>query len=75
MIRVQITAVGEKNELVLPPELLAQLGVKVGDTVYLYEARDGGYRLSKDEPEFERQLAVVDEVMREDHDILVALAK
>jgi putative addiction module antidote len=75
MILTKAMKVGGAGELVLPAEVLSRLGVKEGDTVYLYQSPDGSYRLSANSPEFEHQLAVVEEVMKEDHDILAALAK
>jgi putative addiction module antidote len=73
MIRGKIIDRNGEAILILPPEVLEHLKVAEGDDVFLYKARDGGFRITRDEPEMEKQLEVVDEIMREDHDILVAL--
>ena len=54
---------------------MARLKVKKGDSVYLTEAPDGGYRLTPYNPDFERQMGLAEEIMHEDRDILRALAK
>ena len=66
--------IGENNELVLPPEVLAEIGVKAGDTIYFIPEGDHGFRVSW-EPDFTYQMEVGKEIMRRDHDILAALAK
>ena len=53
---------------------MARLKVQKGDTLYLTEAPDGGYRHSRN-PEFERQMAVAEEIMHDDREVLRALAK
>ena len=60
---------------ILPKEAMARLRVKKGDTLYLTEAPDGGYRLTPYDPEFARQMTLAEEIMREDRDVLRALAK
>jgi hypothetical protein len=37
---------------------MARLRVQKGDTLYLTEAPDGGYRLTGYNPDFERQMAL-----------------
>jgi len=54
---------------------MAHLKVKKGDTLYLTEAADGGYRLTPYNPEFARQMALADEIMHDDREVLRALAK
>ena len=54
---------------------MARLRVKKGDTLYLTEAPDGGYRLTPYDPEFARQMAIAEEIMHDDREVLRALAK
>ena len=54
---------------------MARLKVQKGDTLYLTEMPDGGYRLSPYDPEFERQMKLAEQIMHDDRDILRALAK
>jgi hypothetical protein len=54
---------------------MAHLKVQKGDTLYLTDAPDGGYRLTAYNPEFERRMALADEFMHEDREVLRTLAK
>jgi putative addiction module antidote len=75
MYPLKVRAVGSSSGVVLPKELLAQLGVKQGDVVYATRAADGAFRLTPFDDAFEKQMSVAEAVMREDRDILRALAK
>jgi putative addiction module antidote len=72
---LKLIAVGNSTGAVFPKEMLARLHVDRGDQLYLTEAPDGGYRISAYDPEFARQMELAEEIMREDRDILRALAK
>jgi putative addiction module antidote len=74
MIALKITTVGNSAGVVLPREVLARLKVQKGDTVYLVETPDG-FRITPYDEEFARQMEAAERVMREDRDILRALAK
>jgi len=43
--------------------------------LYLTEAPDGGYRLTGYNPDFERQMALAEDIMHDDRDVLRTLAK
>jgi putative addiction module antidote len=75
MLAFKVTTVGNSEGFILPREARERLGVQKGDTVYLTEAPDKSYRLTAHNPKFAAQMAAFDEVMREDRDILRALAK
>jgi putative addiction module antidote len=75
MLSFKVTTVGASAGFILTKEAMARLKVKKGDTVYLTEAPGGGYRLTPYNPEFERQMALAEEIMHEDREILRALAK
>ncbi len=72
--QLKITKVGNSAAVVLSKELLAKLRVDVGDTIFMSETPDG-LRISAHDPEFERQMAMAEQIMREDRDILRVLAK
>jgi len=55
--------------------MLARLRVQSGETIYATEAPDGSFRLTPYNPDFERQMTLAEDVMREDRDILHALSK
>jgi putative addiction module antidote len=75
MITFKITTVGASSGVILPKEVMAHMRVKKGDTLYLTEAPDGGYRLTPYDPEFGRQMALAEEIMHDDREILRQLAK
>lgn len=72
---LKLVAIGNSTGAILPKDLLAKLRVDRGDQLYLTEAPDGTFRISAYDPEFARQMEVAEEIMREDRDILRALAK
>lgn len=75
MLKLKVTTVGSSTGFILPKEALARLKLAKGDSVFFTEAPDGSYRLTAYDPEFERQMALAEDVMREDRDVLRALAK
>lgn len=75
MLALKLTTVGNAEGCVLPREACERLHVGEGDTLYLTEAPDGGYRLTAHDPVFAAQMAAFEEVVREDSDVLRALAQ
>jgi putative addiction module antidote len=75
MLTFKVTTVGASAGFILPKEAMARLKVQKGDTLFLTEAPDGGYRLTSYDPEFHRQMSLAEDIMHEDKDILRALAK
>ena len=55
--------------------MLAELGLKQGDSVFATKAPDGSFRITPFDERFARQMAIAEEVMHEDRDVLRALAK
>lgn len=75
MLSLKITTVGSSACVILTEEAMAYLKAQEGDTLYLTEEPDGSYRLTTHDPVFERQMALAEEIMHEDRDVLRALAK
>jgi putative addiction module antidote len=75
VLSVKITTVGSSAGLILTKEAMTRLKVRTGDTVFLTEAPDGGYRRTPYDPDFERQMAPAEPIMHDDREILRALAK
>ncbi|EGD60874.1 AbrB-family transcriptional regulator [Novosphingobium nitrogenifigens DSM 19370] len=71
---LKITRIGNSAGVVLPKELLAKLRAGVGDMLYVSETPDG-IRITAADPSFEARMALAEEIMREDRDILRVLAK
>lgn len=71
---LKITKIGNSAGVVLPKELLARLRAGIGDTLFVSEAPDG-VRITAHDPDFKETMAIAEEVMRKDRNILRALAK
>ncbi|TNE41402.1 MAG: AbrB/MazE/SpoVT family DNA-binding domain-containing protein [Sphingomonadales bacterium] len=71
---LKITKIGNSAGVVLPKELLAKLRAGVGDTLYVSETPEG-IRITAADPSFEAKMALAEQIMREDRDILRVLAK
>ena len=74
MISLKVTTIGSSAGVILTKEAQALLRVKKGDTLYLVETPTGAH-ISAYNPEFIRQMALAEEIMHEDKEILRALAK
>lgn len=75
MQTIKVTTVGASAGVILTKDVLAHLNVKKGDTLYLTESADGGYRLTPYDPDFARQMQLAEDIMHDDREILRALAK
>lgn len=74
MIALKITQIGNSVGVALPKAALEKLHVAKGDQLFLVET-PGGYLLTPYDPELARQMEAAEAVMREDRDVLKALAK
>ena len=72
---LKLIPIGNSTGVIIPKEMLARLHVDKGDQLYLTEAPDGSYRLTPFDADFARQMELAEEIMREDREILRALAK
>ncbi|BFR49004.1 AbrB/MazE/SpoVT family DNA-binding domain-containing protein [Nitratidesulfovibrio sp. HK-II] len=75
MQTVKVRKVGNSLGMVLPKEAVARMNVREGDTIYLTETPDGGFRLTPVNEDFAEQIGLADDIMREDRNILRELAK
>lgn len=74
MVALKLRKLGNSTGVVIPKEVLLRLNVSTGDTIFLTESPDG-FHLTPYDLEFEEQLKIARKVMKEDRDILRALAK
>lgn len=74
MTALKITSVGNSAGILLPKELLAKLRVDKGDLLHVIET-ENGIELTAYDPTFDAQMALAEEIMREDRDVLRRLAK
>ena len=74
MATLKITSVGHSAGVLLPKELLIKLRVDKGDVLHVIET-ENGIELTPYDPEFDDQMAVAEEIMHENRDLLRRLAK
>ena len=74
MTKLKITAFGTSAGVTLPDALMARLGVGIGDVLKVRETA-AGIELLPCSREFEAQMAVAEEVMAENYELLSKLAK
>ena len=75
MQHLKITAIGNSAGVILPKDVLARLKLDKGDTLFLIETADGGYRITPYDPVFEEQMTVARQVMADRRAVLHELAK
>lgn len=75
MLALSVRMIGNSLCLVLPEEAVSRLQVKEGDVVYLTETPDGGFRITPSTHRVAEQMAVAEDIMREDREVLRELAK
>ena len=74
MKSLELIEVGDALGVILPEDVIAKLQVGLGDEIYLTETANG-FALTKFDPEFEAQLRIGRELMKERYDVLDALAE
>ncbi len=75
MHALKVHKVGNSLNLRLPRDAAGALRVSEGDVVYLTETANGGFRITPFDPEFERQMKVAEEGMKQYRNALRELAK
>ena len=75
MIALKVRKVGNSLGIVLPKETLQRLNIVEGETLYLTESFENGYRMTPYNENFSKQIAIAEEIMREDRDLLKELGK
>lgn len=74
MHTLKLTQIGNSVGAIFPKELLAQMRVEKGDEFYVSETPDG-LRITVHNPEFEEQMRIGREIMKERRNVLHELAK
>ena len=71
---LKIISIGNSAGVLLPKEILTKLRVDKGDVLRVIET-ENGIELTPNDPEFDAQMAVAEDIKREDRDLLRKLAK
>lgn len=74
-MKVEVKRIGNSTGVILPKELLMELSLKQGQWLHVTSLPGGGVRLTPYDPDFEKAMAVVDDIMDEYRDTLKALAQ
>ena len=74
-MKLEIKKIGNSTGVILPKELLVRLGLKQGQADYITELPDGGVRMTPYDPNFDKAMSIMDDIMDEYRDTLKALAK
>lgn len=75
MVELKIVKVGNSLGLRLPREILNRMHVDDGDRLILTESPEGGYRITPYDPDFDEQLKLAEQGMRQYRNTLKALAE
>ena len=73
-LKLKITKVGNSAGLLLPKEALAKLRAEQGDTVFLTETAEG-LRITPYDPDFARQVEILQKVAKKRRNVLRKLAE
>ena len=74
-MKLEIKKIGNSTGIILPKELLARLGLKQGDELFVTELPDRTIRLSLFDPHHDEVMEIAREVFREYRETFKALAK
>ena len=74
-MKIEIKKIGNSTGIILPKELLARLGLKQGEQLNITELAGGGFQALPYDPDFEKTMEIVDEIIDEYRDALATLAK
>ena len=74
-MKLEIKKIGNSTGVILPKELLVELGLGQGDAVYVTKLPDRGIKLEPYDPNHEEAMEIAREVMKEYKDTFKALAE
>jgi putative addiction module antidote len=71
---LKVVQIGNSLGVVLPREVLDELNVAKGDKLFITRSPEG-HSFTRNDPEFERSMALARDIMRKRHNVLRELAK
>jgi putative addiction module antidote len=74
-MKIEIKKIGNSEGFILPRELMQRLDLKRGQVLHVTELAGGGFQALPYDPDFQKTMEVVDEIIDEYRDTLAALAK
>lgn len=74
-IETKIRKIGNSYGMILTKEVLQELNVSEGSTVYITETPGNAIKITSSTPDFKEMMDIVDQGMKEYHNTLTELAK
>jgi putative addiction module antidote len=74
-MKIEIKRIGNSEGFILPRELMQRLSLKRGQELHITELAGGGFQALPYDPDFQKTMEIVDEIIDEYRDTLAALAK
>jgi putative addiction module antidote len=74
-MKLEIKRVGNSDGLILPRELMQRLDLRRGQQLHITELAGGGFQALPYDPDFDKTMEIVDEIIDEYRDTLATLAK
>ena len=74
-MKIEARRIGNSTGFIIPRNVAIRLGIEQGQVFHLSETADGGLRIAPYDPDFEKTVKIVDDIMDEYKDTLRALAK
>jgi putative addiction module antidote len=71
---LRLTQIGNSVGVILPKEMLANLKLEKGESIYVTETPDG-YAITPHDPVFEQQMMAAQQIMKKRRNALHELAK
>jgi putative addiction module antidote len=75
MVALKVRKFGNSLGVVLPKEVVNRLHAGDGESLFLVEAPDGGYRLTPYDPGFEEKMSKAEDIISRYRNTLHVLAK
>jgi putative addiction module antidote len=74
-MKLEIKRVGNSDGLILPRELMQRLDLRRGQQLHITELAGGGFQALPYDPDFDKTMQIVAEIIDEYRDTLATLAK
>ena len=75
MVELKVRKFGNSLGVVLPRDVINRLQTRDGQKLFLIEGADGDYRITPYDPEFEKQMEKIEDIMHRYRNTLRALSK
>jgi antitoxin component of MazEF toxin-antitoxin module len=74
-MKAKLIRIGDEVALLLPNEIVKMLDLEEGQQLHVRRLEDGGFRVGKTDPDYEKGLRIAEEVMETCAETFKALAK